>query len=347
MTALQLLLVEDEDTFVSQYQDVLRDYIKQHGRNINMRVCRTLAEAKSSLDATIDAAIVDLNLGKDTTDGGELIDEIEEHFRVPVAVLTGTPDDADDKPPVIGVFTKGEHGFADVLDCLWDPYMIGLTRIMGGRGLLEERLNRVFLKNLLPTLDAWIGYGRADAERTEKALLRYALGHLVADLDGDETPSYPEEVYLAPPLDNSLTTGSLVKRTDDETCHVVMTPACDLVVRKDGKPKADSIILAEVVPEETVYDSLKANAGQKRNLKQNNDKLCFHWLPNSKVVYGGYLDFRRLQTVPVNMNGTNYTLLDVRIAPGYIKDIVSRFSAYYARQGQPVIEEPPSATRAH
>lgn len=339
MTALQLLLVEDEDAIVGQYEDVLRDYVQQHGRDIEMRVCKTLAEAKSSLDASIDAAIVDLNLGNDTTDGGELIDEIKEHFRVPVAVLTGTPDDADDKPPVIGVFTKGEHGFADVLHRLWDPYMIGLTRIMGGRGLLEERLNRVFLKNLLPTLDAWIGYGRADAERTERALLRYALGHLAADLDGDETPSYPEEVYLAPPLDNSLTTGSLVKRRDEEICHVVMTPACDLVLRADGKPNVDSIILAEVVPEETVYAFLDANAARRRNLKRNNDKSCYHWLPNSSVADGGYLDFRQLQTVPLDRIGTEFERLDARIAPGFIKDIVSRFSAYYARQGQPVIGE--------
>ena len=339
MTALQLLLVEDEDDFVSQYQDVLRDYADRHSRNIEMRVCKTLAEAKSSLDASIDAAIVDLNLGKDTADGGEVIDELKEHFRVPVAVLTGTPDDADDKPPVIGVFTKGEHGFEDVLDCLWEPYSIGLTRIMGGRGLLEERLNTVFLKNLLPTLNAWICYGRADAERTERALLRYALGHLVAGLDGDETPSYPEEVYLAPPLDNALTTGSLVRRKDDETCYVVMTPACDLVLR-DGKPRVDSIILAEIVPEEIVYAALEANAGRQNKLKRNNDKYCYHWLPNSQVADGGYLDFRRLQTVPLARIGREFEHLDARIAPSFVKDIVSRFSAFYARQGQPVIDAP-------
>ena len=338
MTALQLLLVEDEDAFVRQYRDVLHEYIDQHGRNIEMRVCRTLAEARSSLDASVDAAIVDLNLGGGTADGGEVIDEIKEHFRVPVAVLTGTPDDADEKPPVIGVFTKGEHGFDDVLHRLWEPYSIGLTRIMGGRGLLEERLNTVFLNNLLPTLDAWIGYGRADAERTERALLRYALGHLVADLDGDETPSYPEEVYLAPPLERALTTGSLVKRKDNGTCHVVMTPACDLVLR-DGRPNVDSIILAEIVPEETVHDSLNANSRRRKNLKRNNDKYCYHWLPSSKVADGGYLDFRQLQTVPLTRIGSEYEHLDARIAPGFIKDIVSRFSAFYARQGQPVIEE--------
>ena len=170
---------------------------------------------------------------------------------------------------------------------------------MGGRGLLEERLNTVFLRNLLPTLDAWICYGRDDAQRTEKALLRYALGHLVADLEGDETPCYPEEFYLAPPLVDALTTGSLVKRKGDETWHVVMTPACDLVLR-NGKRNVDSIILAAVVPEETVYAAPKMDAGRKKQLKRNNDKSCYHWLPNSKVAAGGYLDFRQLRTVSLD-----------------------------------------------
>ena len=337
MRALQLLLVEDEDAFVRQYQDVLQDYVVRHGRDIEMRVCTTLDEAKRSLDGSIDAAVVDLDLGKDTTEGGEVIDELKEHFRVPVAVLTGTPEDADDRPPVIRVFTKGKHGFDDVLDCLWEPYSIGLTRIMGGRGLLEERLNTVFLRNLLPTLDAWIGYGQKDAQRTEKALLRYALGHLVADLDGDETPSYPEEVYLAPPLDKTLTTGSLVKRKADGGSHVVMTPACDLVLR-DGKPNVDSIILAEVVPEATVYAALKMDAGRMRKLKGNNDKYCYHWLPKSQIAGGGYLDFRQLETVPLDGLEREFERLEVRIAPGFVKDVVSRFSAFYARQGQPVID---------
>lgn len=158
-------------------------------------------------------------------------------------------------------------------------------------------------------------------------------------MDGDEVPSYPEEVYLAPPLDDSLTTGSLVKRKEDETCHVVMTPACDLVPR-NGSPKVDSVLLAEVVPEETVYVSLSANAKRKKALKGNNGKYCYHWLPKSEMAVGGYLDFRQLRTVPLDGIGTEYERLDARVAPGFIKDIVSRFSAFYARQGQPSITGP-------
>ena len=341
MTAFQLLLVEDGADFVESYETVLDDYVNTRNRQIEMRVEKTLADAKRSLDGSIDAAVVDLNLGGGTTDGGEVIDELKEHFRVPVAVLTGTPDDADSAPPVVGVFTKGEHGFDEVLDCLWGIYETGLTRIMGGRGLLEERLNRVFLTNLLPTIDVWVNYGRKDPNRTEKALLRHALGHLVADLEGDETPCYPEEIYLTPPLEDLLQTGTLVRCRNRGTCHVVMTPACDLVMRGNGepRPKTDVVVVAEVVPEAALFERLPADKGRQKKLKTNSDSMCFHWLPECSAVKGGFIDFRRLESVPFDGFDAQFERLRVRIAPSFVKDIVSRFSIFYARQGQPAIAE--------
>ena len=348
MTALRLLLVEDDARVVKSYEEVLDDYVGTHNRQIEMRVKGTLANAKRSLDGSIDAAIVDLNLGRGTADGGEVIDELKEHFRVPVAVLTATPAAADDVPPVVRVFTKGEHGFDEVLDCLWGIYETGLTRIMGGRGLLEKHLNRVFLTNLLPTVDVWVNYGQKDPSRTEKALLRHALSHLVADLEGDETPCYPEEVYLAPPLEDSLQTGTLVQCRDRGTYHMVMTPACDLVMRGNGepKPKTDMVVVAEVVPEPALFDSLPADKGRQKNkgrqkkLKTNSDSMCFHWLPECSAVKGGFIDFRRLESVPMDGFDTQFERLGVRIAPSFVKDIVSRFSIFYARQGQPEIAGP-------
>lgn len=340
---LQLLLVEDEDEFVSQYQDVLEDYNKETGKQIEMLVCGSISDAKDSLDYSVDAAIVDLNLGQGISDGAEVIRELREHFRVPVAVLTGTPFDADREPPVIGVFTKGKHRFEEVLDCLWEPYNIGLTRIMGGRGLLEDRLNAVFLNNLLPTLNEWVRYGQDDTDRTEKALLRYTLGHLVANLDGDETPCYPEEVYLSPPLKKKLTTGSLVRLKSDDSLYVVMTPACDLVPR-NGQSKATSIQCAKIQPVETVYATLDGNSKDRKNkreqLRMNNYRPCFHWLPESITVSGGFLDFREVQSMPRDDFDSKFEQLEARIAPGFIKDVVFRFSAFYARQGQPEISSP-------
>jgi len=297
------------------------------------------------MDSSIDAAVVDLNLGRDTSQVGEIVDVLKGHFRIPVVMLTGTPEDAPDNPPVIDVFTKGTHRFEQVLDRIWQPYEIGLTEIMGGRGLIEKQLNKVFLQNLLQTLDTWVEHGKDDPERTKKALLRYVLGHLMADMEGDEIPCYPEEFYLAPPLNDKLTTGSFIRK--GETQYVVMTPACDLVKHK-SKRKVDSVVLVQAVLDKDVYDDLDGNSDERRkktsDLKKNNYKLCFHRLPKTAHTDSGYLDFRKLETVPLNNDndelGCGFERLKLRIAPSFIKDIVSRFSAFYARQGQPGISPP-------
>ncbi len=342
MNQLRLLLVEDDPDVVTQYREVLEDYVERQGRTIEMLVEGSVKDAKCHLDASFDVAVIDLNLGKDTRDGGNVVAAIEKHFRIPVAILTGTPDDATLEPPVVKVFTKGEHGFEDVLDFLWGIFETGITRIMGGRGEMEERLSNVFLRSLLPTLNVWIQYAAEDAARTEKALLRFALGHLVADLEGDETPCYPEEFYLAPPLDPLMKkTGSLVECKGNGAHYVIMTPACDLVLRNGGM-KARSIVLAEVVPEQTLFSELSANSRRQKDLRKNNDSGCFHALPKTGDFQPGFIDFSRLQTVPIDAFDHKFQLLEARIAPSFIKDIVSRFSSFYARQGQPAILLPSS-----
>ncbi|MDE0093043.1 MAG: hypothetical protein OXO49_00880 [Gammaproteobacteria bacterium] len=338
MSTFTLLLVEDEDSQIDDYKKVVADYNGDHERGVHMLVKKTLNDAKICLNKSIDAAIIDLNLGRGTADGAEVINEVKEHFRIPVAILTGTPSEADDEPPVVQVFTKGQHSFKDVLDYLWTVYETGLTKIMGGRGELEKRLSNVFLKNLVPAMEMWIRYGKQDKERTECALLRHALGYLVADLEADgERPFYPEEVYLAPPLNNSLQTGSLVRLKKEGSVHLVITPACDLVIRKNGKPKTDVVVVAEIVPMATVYRELEPNSNKKKNLKNNNFALYYHWLPNLDDFEAGFVDFRRLKTVMWDKFNRSFEHLEIRVAPSFIKDIISRFSAFYARQGQPTI----------
>ena len=60
---MQLLLVEDEDSYIADYEAALKRYVRKSGRSIQMRVEKTIQGAKQNLDGSIDAAVVDLNLG--------------------------------------------------------------------------------------------------------------------------------------------------------------------------------------------------------------------------------------------------------------------------------------------
>ena len=211
---------------------------------------------------------------------------------------------------------------------------------MGGRGKIEENLTKVFLKNLLPQIETWISYGKDhledDPERTEKALLRYALNHLSQLLEDDDEEYFPEEVYLYPPMSEKFTTGSVVKEKTSDQPFVILNPACDLVIRRNGKSNTDYILLVEI---ESIDDGLEGrnNKGKRESLA-NNNRQYRHWLPPTKFFKGGVVNFRKLKTLHKEDFKEQFEKPCIQISPPFVKDIVSRFSMYYARQGQPEID---------
>lgn len=347
MSAFRLLIVEDDKQELTTCRDTVARYNDEKQREVELVECRTVEEAFKKLDSSFDGAIIDLRLADQGGEGNQVVSRIEEsHFRIPVAILTGTPDDVDLDLGYIGVFKKGDPGagYADLLDRFWEIHNTGLTRIMGGRGIIEETLNKVFQKNLLPQKDKWVAYGETDPVRTEKALLRHALNHLLQLLDDDGDKRFPEEMYLYPPLSDKIRTGSIVKQNDGDW-FAVMNPACDLVIRGNGNYKTDRILLVEIEKEDDVVklaiDGIKKADKKEKQLRSvygNNHTDYYHWLPKTGFFPGGFLNFRKLSTITKDEFGEKFQSPEIQISPSFVKDVVARFSSYYARQGQPDIE---------
>ena len=339
MNIFQLLIVEDDEQEIATCRDTISRYKDEKQREVELVACKDVEEAFSMLDNSIDGAIIDLKLGDLGNEGNQVIRKIEElHFRIPVFILTGTPDAADSDCANIGILKKGEPGteYTELLDHFWGIHNTGLTRIMGGRGVIECNLNKVFLKNLLPQKDIWIQYGEVDPPRTERALLRHTLNHLLQLLDDDEDSCYPEEVYLRPPLIEEIRIGSLVREINSKKWFAVMSPACDLVVRKTGKRNTERILIVEVDPEEKL--SLR-NKGEFKQAFRNNKSSFYHWLPKTDFFDGGFLNFRKLVTLEIEKFDEKFEMPPkIQISPSFVKDIVARFSSYYSRQGQPDID---------
>jgi len=348
MSAFRLLIVEDDDSDLATCRDTVARYRDQKQREVELVECRSVDEAFEKLDNSFDGAIIDLKLDKKGDEGNEVLKRIEEsYFRIPVAILTGTPGAVDSDFAYIEVFKKGDPGagYADLLDHLWGIYNTGLTRIMGGRGIIEKTLNKVFRKNLLPQKDKWVAYGEKDSSRTEKALLRHALNHLLQLLDDDGDRCFPEEMYLHPPLTDKIRTGSIVKQKDGCQWFTVMNPACDLVIR-DGKSfKTERILLAEIEPVSKVIKvaTKKCQDVSDKEIKlravfSNNFTAYHHWLPETSFFEGGFLNFRKLSSYKKKDFEKMFNKPSIQISPSFVKDVVARFSSYYARQGQPDIE---------
>ncbi len=341
MNKLRLLIVEDVEQELESFRDELDDYKREKKRDIELVECKTLETALDKLDNSFDGVIIDLKLANHrSNEGSQVVEKIKESFfRIPIAIFTGNPGewahDLDEKIMLIEVFTKGETEYYELLDRFWDIYNTGLTRIMGGRGLIEQRLSEVFLKNLQPQIPTWVSYGAENSERTEKALLRYTLNHLLQLLDEDEEPCFSEEVYIYPSMLDRITTGSIV--TENDQWFVVLSPACDLVPRgENGVLNTDSILLVEVERVNKVLGGSKSKS-KVRELCTNR-RTYYHWLPPTDFFQGGILNFRKLTTLDEDVFDEKFGKPTIQISLSFVKDIVSRFSSYYARQGQPDID---------
>ena len=346
MSTLQLLIVEDDEQDLERCRVDVENYRDDTRRNIEIVECKTLDKALEKLDNSYDGAIIDLKLTPQGVEGIEVIKEIRKlFFRIPIFIFTGNPDIRNESIKGIEVFLKGETRYYNLIDQLWDTYETGLTRMMGRAGRIEELLGKVFLENLLLQRKRWISYGKEDLERTENALLRYTLDHLLQLLEEDDKPRYPEEVYIYPHLSDEITTGSIVREKTTNGLFVVLSPACDLVIRKDNVSKTDRVLFVEIEVEgdivEDALDGIKKQSKIKKELvavANNNHRIYYHWLPKTDFFEGGFLNFRKVNALTKGEFDEKFEKPSIQISPFFVKDIVARFSSFYARQGQPDID---------
>lgn len=358
---MNLLLVEDDSQAQELFRTAIKEFNEDNRADIKFVGCSSVDEAIENLkSSSFDGAVIDLNLGDQSDGGNQIADQIKNTLnRIPIVFVTGTPDAVQTEGiPLIDKYTRDEVSYREVIDELFSIYKTGLTKIMGGAGVIEEKLSRIFIDNLLPQRKSWIEYAKGDPINTEKAYLRHALNHLLQDLDMDIDKCHPEELYIYPPISNRINTGSILKKKESESHFIVMSPACDLAERENGDCNTDLALLVEIdlfkslFPETNEenfnWDNL-SNSKKKEfeKIYKNNKNSHYHWLPlvnyvkRDKSQYkfkGGVVNFRKISTYDKQeLEDLFDTPPVIQVSPNFIKDIVSRFSSYYARQGQPDI----------
>ncbi|CAI1036160.1 Uncharacterised protein [Serratia quinivorans] len=356
MTEINLLLVEDAKQDQQSCQNAANDFQEDNNCKINIKVCSNVNDAFIALNESYyDGAIIDMRLAGQGDEGNQVINRIKDTFRrIPVVIMTGTPDAAETEGfPLVDIYKKGEKPYSEIITELCGIYKTGLTKIMGGRGEIEKSLSQIFVNNLLPQRKNWAIYGEEDNKTTEKALLRHALNHLIQLLDGDVDKCYPEEMYIWPPVSSRINTGSIVKSKNSDNFYIVMNPACDLAERNNGGCNTDRALLAKIdseaefLSDELIKRKLK-NPGLNElarkdkvssiNFIRKHKTAYYHWLPKTEFFKGGFINFRKIATHTQQEFEQTFENPSVQISSPFLKDIVSRFSSYYARQGQPDID---------
>jgi hypothetical protein len=125
-------------------------------------------------------------------------------------------------------------------------------------------------------------------------------------------------------------------------------PACDMVVRKEGVIKAEYITMAQIEETENNHlkqirkiitsknneDKYKKAIEKLKGLLTNSFSLNYHFLPSVPNFEGGFINFRKLKSLKPKEIKKQFKIIGKVTSP-FLKDIIARFSTYYARQGQP------------
>ncbi|GAB5441782.1 MAG: hypothetical protein Fues2KO_21310 [Fuerstiella sp.] len=336
---LKLLVVEDDETDIETCNSSRDRFTDEEGCELELVFAKSLPDAQKCVDNSFDGVIIDLKLDGDADAGSHFVEILKDSFRVPAVVLTGTPDNITQTD--ISVYTKGEIAYSQLFQKFAAIKSTGVTNVFGFRGSIEEHINEVFWHSVFPRIESWVSLHGAGKD-TEHSLLRFTLNHLVQKLDEKNEICLPDEVYLTPPV-CSLQTGTIL-RAKAGGFYIVVSPACDLALRPNGEFKSDRVHLCEILEESVVLAPILDGVRQQKKAKRietllrNNHANYYHWLPSFGAFPNGVINFRYITSVEKNSIESDYERPTLQVSPHFVKDIVSRFSSYYARQGQPELE---------
>lgn len=349
---MNLLIVDDNPGELETYTQSLDRFSEENHFQIS---CETFTEIEPAIEAlhktSFDGAIIDLRFGQNEDKGNELIDEISHSlYRMPVVVLTGTPNAADHNLlKNMLVLKKGnENASIDkIADYFRGIFVTGITRIMGKNGILEQTLQKVFYESFLAQKDMWISYSKYNYDNIKEALLRHTLQYLINLLNQGNRKYLPLENYLYPVPKGSIMTGMIYTRNNDRTYHLIINPPCDIAIQNNGERKVNDILFVEIENDDQSYLSAledykktESNNKKKKVLNHfNNDALYYHWLPKTSFFCGGKINFRSISKQPISKIYDLYTETGIQIAPFFMKEILNNYSYYYSRQGQPEIDK--------
>ncbi|MEI5948887.1 hypothetical protein WBS58_26970 [Bacillus albus] len=355
---INVLIIEDEEVQVQVLNDAIDDFNEE---SVDYKIASTSVYSYSNslnllLTENFDVAIIDLNLDQTKTelselDGNNLVDIIVNKMRIPIIIRTGNPTSftstqISSKNSFLKIFTK-DDSVDDILEQITKWYDLGISNTLGTKGVLEDCLNKLFWEQISSNLSEWEKSDITTPEQ-ERALIRYTLNVLSSYLEIDSDSGkfeffHPAEVYIKPPVKSKLFFGDILKHQSGSH-YIILTPSCEMAQSKYKK-----ILLCKISETNNVVEFVDAkdkyltnqSKSRKSTLEKwfrngHSDSIGYHFLPPYSDFEGGFIDFQDIITVDPEVKGFNEEYGKIAtVTSQFAKDISSRFTLYYARQGQP------------
>jgi hypothetical protein len=360
MTEIKLLILDDDSRVTDSYNEIIKRINRDVENPLNYKVytANTLEQAKEYIEYNkLDTAVVDLNLCMDTSDssnadGNRAIEEIMNFFRMPIFIVSGEIHKLEEKfkknhliIPRIRDESVGDVFYTDIPSAYNSKSMQYFSR----NGYLEQKINDFYWNHLEKTLESWSAVATSHSEEFDTILSRHTVSCLNEQLYvngniGSFDKYHPGEMYIIPPIKEHYHTGDILKKGED--FFIIINPACDIVnkvnldfyilakiIDFNSLPKLQEKIKKESIPTDYFYDQLNKDGKNCYADCKSNKKDRFHYLTKFDKFEEKLIDFQ--QIINTTEEDINLYSREASVSSPFLKDVIARFSAYYARQGQP------------
>ena len=352
MTIYKLLIVDDNPGQRQAISDSVREFNeikKAEGISFVCEEAENIEIAQFKLKSEhFDSAIIDLVLTTTAKEaqGNEVIQYIRTNFRMPVFVVSDFPDklnvDLQKETVVFKIKQRTNVTYKDLIDEIYLLLQSEITQLVHSlKNNIHHAMQELYWSHIAHNWDYW-SKTIADGGQREKIVSRYLSSILVEKLnlieDGFDK-SNVAEMFFIPPIKSDYYTGDIIEMNRE--FYLIINPACDMVTRKDGKRSAENIVLLKLVSilniprfKEHFEKPSNSKRGEiKEFLKNKNDR--YHYIPSYSKIENFLIDFEGISTVAPNYLSEHKPSRIASITEPFLKNILTRFSNYYNRLGQP------------
>ncbi len=357
VSEIKLLIVDDNKAVLESFKDSADRFNRDNDDKFKLYTAENLEQATNYIKYyKLDTAIIDLNLddsrGLSNADGNVAVHDLVSFFRIPIFILTGEPEKLKQEyrsKKNIQCFTRGNLTNAELLLKIRDEFLLKTIQYFSREGYLEKKINKFYWENLQETIDSWKDVAEHHPSEINKILSRHTVASLNEELYVDGNIGsfdhyHPGEMYIIPPIKQHYHTGDIISKNDE--FFIILNPACDIVnkinldyyvlvrvIDFSSLKKLQEKIKKEASPDAYFYDKLNKDGKNCYTDCKANKKDRFHFLAKFDKLNEQLIDFQQIMNV-TEEEITQYTRI-ASISSAFLKDIIARFSLYYARQGQP------------
>lgn len=358
---IKILLLEDDEGEVAELTTTAERLGEEKNIQTDFIVFPSLtAEVYEKLvKEHFDFLVVDLSLSGDDADHfswKDFIDIVFKKFHIPIIINSWNQDpNIPEENSLVKLFNRSNSA-EEILNYIFNVYKTGITKVFWRNWPINSTLTDLIYRGELPDIQKWIS-DWTTIFNSEESLARYILSHLESRLSNNYKNFHTEEVYLKVKTEEigndqsiKLKTWRIIKQIGTDQLYVIINPACDI-----ANGKFVNIICLHIDPLAEVFNDQDfiGNINDYLNNQSNNKKEKIEKyikgktgdfsiiLPKTSLCEGGCINFKKIKSLDHSqISQTTPPLLlwyeaVCDIAPLFVKDIISKFSSYYARQWTP------------